>query len=540
MTTTHRFPARLTGLCLLLLAVLIAMPFAPSVGAQEAKAAPTVRFAHVVSGGGPIDIYVDNQLLVKQLAFGTVTEYATLTPGDHQLQVVETGKDPSTALINTTLSSDAGSATNVLIGGQGDQLDARSYPVDISGLDPGQTRMRFIQASPDTGKVEIQLTSLSNVDNAASVGNTTTGNTANGSGSVSDLSSTPSTDYQTLVAGTYDIVVRDAGSDQAMVAAPSIDLSSGNVYDVVVLGQLATNNLTLLPLSTLVSSPCGEVLGIGNANDACVRFVHTSPDAGNLDIYVNGTKVVDAISYGTVTEFAVLGTDSQQIQVVPAGQPLQNPLLDETVDPSAGYAYLVSILGIAAQDDNDNNNLRLLQDQVDLSTLPPGQTRLRLINAVPDTGALTVTRTGGADLFSATKFGDVTDYTTVNVGTTDLAATGDNDQIVSNATGVALTEGTVNDVFIIGLTSTNTVQFLIAPAPAEVRTGAQGTPLAVSPVAASTSTPSVVSAASVTAVGEGAGGQTTPTPVGAAPLTPVLTPESTATPTPATTPTPTS
>jgi len=275
-------PTLFVGLVSLLLGALLALPIAHPVVAQDSGAEPTVRFAHVYSGGGPIDLYIDGTMAVQQLAFGTVTEYAAFSSGDHQLQVVATGEDPSAALVDTTLSFDDGGTYNVLVGGQGDQLDARSYEVNVDDLDPGQARLRFIQAAPDTGNVDIQLAALSNVENAGAASNGTDGDaggngTDDGMAPITGVGFNDASDYQTVVAGTYDMVVREAGTDTELTSLPSIDLASGTVYDVVVLGQLSSNNLTLLPLITRISQACGEILGIGTASDGCVRFCIRRP-----------------------------------------------------------------------------------------------------------------------------------------------------------------------------------------------------------------------------------------------------------------------
>jgi hypothetical protein len=51
--------------------------------AQDTAAEPTIRFAHVYAGGGPVDIYIDGAVTVQQLAFGTVTEYTAVPSGEY-------------------------------------------------------------------------------------------------------------------------------------------------------------------------------------------------------------------------------------------------------------------------------------------------------------------------------------------------------------------------------------------------------------------------------------------------------------------------
>src|SRR4051812_30758280 len=70
-----------------LVAGLLANGFAHSVSAQD-NPASTIRFVHVFAGGGPIDIYVEDDLAVQQLAFGTATKYATFPEGERRVRVV--------------------------------------------------------------------------------------------------------------------------------------------------------------------------------------------------------------------------------------------------------------------------------------------------------------------------------------------------------------------------------------------------------------------------------------------------------------------
>jgi hypothetical protein len=394
--------------------------------AQDSEPAPAVRFVHVYSGGGPVDVYVDSALVVEQLAFGTATEYATFDEGDRQVQVVATGEDPSAALIDTTISVDSGGAYNVLIGGQGEELDARVHEVDLGELDPGEARIRFIQAAPDVSEASFQLAAPSTTEAGS---DTTDDDTTDDDGGLApgdmigigeSVAFNEAGDYQTVRAATYDILVQDTESDASLLETPLVSLDAGHVYDIVVLGRVESDNLTLLPLITSVSPPCSELLQVGEASDACVRFVHTSADAGEVDIYVDGTAVVQAISYGTVTEFLALQQGDHQIQVVPTGQAVDGAWLDETMGFDAQRAYQFSIDGIAMEDDNDDNDLSLNRNDIDLSPLPTGQARIRAVHTVADANEVSVALMVGTPLFEGVSFNDASDYAVVDAGTYDL------------------------------------------------------------------------------------------------------------------------
>jgi hypothetical protein len=500
---------------------VFASTFAPATRAQDQTGSmATVRFVHVYSGGGPIDIYVDGTKVVSQLAFGTATEYASFPSGDRKIQVVGTGGAPSSALIDKTITVDQGKAYNILISGQKDKLDARSVEVNLDSLDTGKARLRFVQGEPGAGKVDIALTAPTG-NQAAQPAKT------NGFPTFNNVSDT--TDYQTVDAGTYGMTVTSSGESNK-VNLPDIELSSGHVYDVVVLGQISSNNLTLLPLITAVSSPCSDLVGVGQKSDACVRFVHVSPDAGQVDVYVDGKVAAQGISYGAATEFAAVSGQQHQVQVTEAGQSTSNALLDETYGFGPGQAYQISILGMKSGD----NGLKLLRDEIDLTPLPPQQARVRVIQAIPDESNVTLTTSAGdAKLLDSKGFGDESSYTTIDAGKADLTVTGsDNAQLVK-AAGQEFKEGTAYDIFIIGRKADpTTLKLLVLETATTVRTGAQGTPVTVPTEGTMTPAP----AGQVTPTVVGGSEQMTPTEVGAATVVPVLTEQPTSTEVPTPTP----
>src|SRR5215217_3814837 len=352
--TKRRIAATLAVLIGIVLSGLVATGVVRWASAQDAQADATVRFVHVYSGGGPVDIYVDNEIAVQQLAFGTATEYAAFPEGERQVQVVATGQDPSSALVNTTIDVDAGGAYNALIGGQQDQINVSTQQVNLDALDPGEARVRFIQAAPDVEDASFQLAAPATTDAATDDSGDDTGT---GTDTAADDQNQPDTgdggilgmgdnvaygdagDYQTVRAATYDVIVQQGNAEENLLETPSIVLEAGNVYDIVVIGTIEANNLTLLPLITPVSTPCSELLQVGQESDACARFVHVSADAGEVDLYVDGTAVAQAVSYGTATEFTALADGEHQIQIVPTGQPADSAWLDETIQFDGGQAY---------------------------------------------------------------------------------------------------------------------------------------------------------------------------------------------------------
>ena len=472
----------LTAALLALGLALLGLVGSPAdVSAQGTNPAATIRFVHAFAGGGPIDVILDGAPIAQGLAFGTATAYASLPAGDHGLKVVASGQDQSTPYVDKTITVEGGGAYDVIVGGQPGKLDAALFQVSLDAVAVGQARYRVIQASPDLGNVTVQIGNGGNAGSSATGTDTANGNAdASGNGRVGFMADQGSQD---IAAGTYTINVFDAGNpDQPALSAPSISLESGRVYDLVVVGQGASQ-LTILPLVTDVSTPCGQLLKVGTATDACVRFVHVSPDAGPVDILVDGTAVAQNISYGTATAFAAVAGGDHKVQVAPTGQGAAAAVLDESTSLTAGQAYQLAVVGVRAADGTQDYNLRLRQNEVNLTPLPAGQARVRAIHAVPGGGDATVSTADGTKLFDAVGFASSSDYASVNAGVYDLqvqiAQSGGQAPTTINAKGVQLAEGSVYDIFAIGRPTDGSTQLLVLTAPATVRQGAQGTPVTV-------------------------------------------------------------
>src|SRR5579885_3255440 len=56
------------------------------------------------------------------------------------------------------------------------------------------------------------------------------------------------------------------------------------------------------------------------ASSAMVRVVHASPDAGSVDVFVDGTKLLSNFAFGTITNYVSVPAGSHEIKVAPAGR----------------------------------------------------------------------------------------------------------------------------------------------------------------------------------------------------------------------------
>jgi hypothetical protein len=429
------------------------------------KTDASIRFVHASPGAPNVDVLIDGQPAAQNLAFGAATDYIAIPSGDHKVQIVPSGQGADAALAETDLSADGGNAYEVVALGRLKDIEAKIFEVNLDALDAVKARVRVIHASPDAGSIDVVVSG---------------GDTWFGGVDFKDA-----TDYKDVDAGTYSLDVK-GDNDRVLLTAQGIDVAAGSVYDIVALGQVADTSLTLVPLETSVSEPCAEVLGLkGGVEDACVRVVHAAPGTGPVDVYVNDSPVAQGVTFGTSTNFVVLPSgDGRKVQVTTAGKaPGDGDLLDADIDLDGRGASEVVVTG-------DPDDLKATTAKLDLSPLPGGQGRLRIIHASTDAESVDIAIADGQKLFEGVDFRDVTDYKTIDAGTYKLQVKkGDTIALTGDAT---LDAGMVYDTIVVGRTADNTLALLILAAQASVREGGIATPESQGTAAAGTAESTVV------------------------------------------------
>jgi Domain of unknown function (DUF4397) len=152
---------------------------------------------------------------------------------------------------------------------------------------------------------------------------------------------------------------------------------------------------------------------------AFLRLAHLSPDTPTVDVTVSafgtpdGSQQVKGVSYGDVSAYQQIAPGTYTIAMRPAGaDPKSDPVISATLDAVAGKAYTVAGLGAFA-----SLALRVLDD--DISLPAAGQARMRVVNAAPLAGALSIRR-DAAPVIENAKFGDASPYTVVPSGPASL------------------------------------------------------------------------------------------------------------------------
>ena len=459
-----RSAARVTALILVTLALvvgLLPLRVGPVMAQDEtAEADATLRVVHASPGAPEVDVLLDGQMLLHGLAYGTASNYATITPEEHRLQVVPTGQTADAAVVDETIDAAPGQAYLLAVFGLLNDIGGDIYDVDLSEIEPGNARVRLINFSPDAGEIDLLETG--------------------GDEWFGDVDLGGASDYQDIAPGTYSADVR-GDEDRVLLTVSELPFDETRVYDVVVLGQIADDSLALQSLVTTVSPSCGEVLGLeGSSSDACVRLVHAAPDAPPVDVYLNDAQIAENLEFGTATEYVLAPSGADRgVRVTATGTPVEEAIVDTGLDFDPGQAYEILVTG--AGDD-----LEATITGTDLRPVAQGQARLRVINASPDAGAFDVGIEGSEEnLFDGIDFRDVTDYIVLDAGEYALEVRpGGEDMTVALQSDATLEEGVTYDLVALGRPDDQTLTLLALLAPVAIQTGDVATPEAAADDAA--------------------------------------------------------
>src|SRR5829696_2557423 len=133
------------------MALALATP-ALAQGAGEAQ----VRVAHLAPVAPNVDVYVNGDPVLTDVAYTTISDYLPLPAGTQQVTVYATG-DTSTPVIDTPVEVAAGGAyTIAAVGLVADgSLTAQVYEDDLMAPSAGNAKVRVVHASPDAGPVDV-------------------------------------------------------------------------------------------------------------------------------------------------------------------------------------------------------------------------------------------------------------------------------------------------------------------------------------------------------------------------------------------------
>jgi hypothetical protein len=187
--------------------------FLTSTGCGSSNA--NVRLVNAITGTSSVDMLLDNKNTISGISYGTASGYVKVGGGSHNLIVEVTGN--TSPLINQTFSFSSGDTTVVAT-----NSSAVVLTDDNSAPSSGNIRIRVINASPSLGSADVYVvasgTSISGLNPT-----------------FSNLAYQSSSGYQSLAAGSYQVIFTPVGQQFAELTTNTQSFSTGQIRTVVAL-----------------------------------------------------------------------------------------------------------------------------------------------------------------------------------------------------------------------------------------------------------------------------------------------------------------
>jgi hypothetical protein len=383
-----------------------------------------VRLAHLSPDAGLVDIWVDGTRVLRNVDFAVFSPYLELDPGDRRIQVTPAGQD-SPVVIDATATLTAETYYTVAAVGPLASIEP-AVVVDDVVTSASNAKIRFIHASPDAPNVDITLT-----DGTVLFGN---------------IAFKESAPFISVPAGDYDLQVRVAGTEIVALSFGDVTLMARTNYTVVAVGLLSDGSLTA---KVAVDAPGdgSTVVGLQPAT-AMVRVAHLSPDAPDVDIYLNDEIIpsLTGVPFQAVSGYLSANAATNNVKVYVTGTTV-DPVIDASVTLLPGRAYTVAATGLVGA--GDLSPFILVDDRQGAS---PGNSLVRFVHLSPDAPEVDIVVEGGPTLFDDVGFRTFAGYGEVAAGTYNLEVrlTASN-ALALPVPGVMLGSGESYTVFAVGL-----------------------------------------------------------------------------------------
>jgi hypothetical protein len=181
-----------------------------------------VRVMNAMNGESSVSMLLDNNSVASGVTFGAASAYSSTGSGSHTLEIQASGA----TLLNQSISLNGGSNNTIL------------------ATDSGATVLSDNKSTPSSGDIQIRAVNASNSIGTADVYIVAPGTDISTiSPTASALAFRAASSYQSLAAGSYEVIFTQSGSKNVIINSNALSFSAGQIRTVVSLdgnGVLST------------------------------------------------------------------------------------------------------------------------------------------------------------------------------------------------------------------------------------------------------------------------------------------------------------
>ncbi|WP_066368279.1 DUF4397 domain-containing protein [Neobacillus fumarioli] len=147
--------------------------------------------------------------------------------------------------------------------------------------------------------------------------------------------------------------------------------------------------------------------------ESVIRVLHAYYDSPNIDLYLNGKRIIKNLPFKNVSKDFPLAPGKYQVDIYPAGNMIDS-ILNKKVTIEPGKSYTLTTI-------NHVKRINLLIFE-NLPDVPAGESKVRFIHLSPDTGNLDIAVKNRDVIFPNITYKQATDYLGLTPMTVDLEA----------------------------------------------------------------------------------------------------------------------
>lgn len=186
---------------------------------QQPKTNSFVRVLHASPDAPMVDIYANDNLIIKRISYKQFTPYFQLPVGRYNIKIYPSGTNTNPVL-NTEVNIPANMILTIAAIGRLPNIELYAVS-DMATINPTKTLIRFIHLSPNTPNVDITL--------------------PNGIKIFENVGYKDATNYINVNPATYTIQARPTGMQNVVLTVPNIKLKPNRAYTIYAVGLIDDN-----------------------------------------------------------------------------------------------------------------------------------------------------------------------------------------------------------------------------------------------------------------------------------------------------------
>jgi uncharacterized protein DUF4397 len=413
---------RKTGFWVLLAAVLMLVAGCHNGG--HSQNSTNLRSINAVEASEALDVLVDNDVKVSNLAFGATSPFFSFDSGDHEVTI--RGTTSHTVFFDKTLSFGSGSNATLVVTGNRASVSVITLADDPTTNPPsGNFQLRTVGASPDSGPVDVYLTTTADISNTPAT--------------IAGAAYLSPTAFTNATGGSYIITMTTSGTKDILFQSGAQNLASGNTYSLLVMpsgGGKLVNALLLQQgqngTGTLLSNPFGRI-----------KAVNAIPDSTGINFKADGNVLLSNVPFGGNSSYVSVATGARNFAIEASNVPGTSiATLTQQVDPAHDYTLLAA---------NNLATAKLVALTDDNSVPPIGFAKIRFVNALVGSTAVDVlvnfaSQTQGLAYTTASSYYTLAPSLTYTI----TFATPGGVAVIATITNVEIDAGAIYTAYLVG------------------------------------------------------------------------------------------